>query len=584
MSYYDLMTPAAEDLLVVDRIADEFEFEWRRGSRPNLESFASRAPLHLRSRTINELVQLDVEYRRRVGERPTLDEYHRRLPNDLPVVPEDPSPASDSQDQFRSIGRYFVLARMKADGQGEVFLAVHPTATMVVLKFLRQDLDPELEFVIRREAEILAQLDHPFIAPVLDIDRHQGRLFIAVKYVAGQTLDQHAKRRKILPLDAARLVASVARTLADAHDKGIFHLDIKPRNVIIDSLERPHVIDFGAAWVCNARADDSRDASFLAGTLEFASPEQVRCQTDQVSATSDVFGLGTLLFFLLTGHPPYRGPDTSIVKMLATRAEVPKLDSNVPAAIRRVVEKATSEQPRDRYHNARDLATDLEQAIAAPEKRTRLVLAVAAVATVAMLTLAAWKFSVPTPKPPQDPTNLVVNIVEQQGRMPIERSRTIEANDELEIQVQVPHDVAASMWLLDSSGILHPLGAIDRTSTDRMLRYPKPGTLVKIPTKHTAWTVFCLTSSELAPTQPQVENVLQDASLDVSFPPGTILRATSGSIESFSIGTRSTLQVVNDNAEDAQAREFLDHIRSRALSQGLGISAIAFGIQQDSAR
>src|SRR5207253_8820400 len=133
----------------------------------------------------------------------------------------------------------------------------------------------------------------------------EGRPFVVMEHVPGLTLQEFADQHRPSPRQAARLVAELARAVAYLHARGIIHQDIKPRNVLVDDQGRPRLIDFGLARLRHAWCDDTGD--WIGGTADYMSPEQARGRSDQIGTWTDVFGLGGLLYRLLTGRPLYRG-------------------------------------------------------------------------------------------------------------------------------------------------------------------------------------------------------------------------------------------------------------------------------------
>src|SRR5207244_3541115 len=146
------------------------------------------------------------------------------------------------------IGKYTVLRHLDQGGQAAVFLALHPSlGREVVLKLGHSGLHALQRDALVKEGRILAELDHPFLARIYDLDIHEERPFLVMEYVHGQNLEQYAKQQVLTPIQCAQMLAKIARALALAHQRGVIHRDLKPRNLLIDANGEPRIIDFGLA-------------------------------------------------------------------------------------------------------------------------------------------------------------------------------------------------------------------------------------------------------------------------------------------------------------------------------------------------
>ena len=204
-----------------------------------------------------------------------------------------------------SIGRYRIVGELDSGGQAAVYRAVHPTLPRdLAIKIAHEPTEIDRS-LLRGDAEILCELDHPNLVRVHDLDVHDGRPFVAMEFVRGRNLHQVAEQAPPSPAQAAAWVAEVAWALAYVHSRGIVHQDIKPKNIMLDESGRPRLIDFGMArW---RHAWSSNRAGPSGGTLAFMAPEQARGESKRVGEPSDIFGLGGVLYFLLTGKAPFGG-------------------------------------------------------------------------------------------------------------------------------------------------------------------------------------------------------------------------------------------------------------------------------------
>jgi predicted Ser/Thr protein kinase len=289
-----------------------------------------------------------------------------------------------------AVGKYPVVGRLGGGGQGEVYRAVHPELGQdLVIKLARQPLGPGGidRDLLAAEGRLLAELRHDNLVRVYDLGVHDGRVFLAMEFVRGCTLEQYAERGKLAPRQAAAVVAELARAVAYLHGRGVVHQDLKPRNVLIDEEGRPRLIDFGLARLRDAWAGDADGPS--GGTLAYMAPEQARGEAGKAGPAADVFALGAVLYFLLTGHSPFVGRDTAEVWDRARRGDFDRAalgQPGVPRRLARVALRAMALDPEARYPTAEALAADLGAFL----RRPRLVAAQAGVLLLAATAAGAW--------------------------------------------------------------------------------------------------------------------------------------------------------------------------------------------------
>jgi serine/threonine protein kinase len=262
------------------------------------------------------------------------------------------------------IGKYLVVGVLDAGGQATVYRVVHPgIGRELALKIAKRPWcggalagDPTVS-----EAQLLGDLDHPGLVRVHDLDVDAGRLFLVMEYVRGRSLHQFARDQPVNSRHAVRLVAQVARAAEAVHCRGIVHQDIKPRNILVDESGRARLIDFGTARWRHAWSIGEEGPS--GGTPEFMAPEQAQDKADLIGPRSDVFALGAVLYFLLTGRPPFQGQDRRAVWDSACRCDFDRevlKAKGVPRRLRRIVLKAMSATPSGRHPTAANLAAALE--------------------------------------------------------------------------------------------------------------------------------------------------------------------------------------------------------------------------------
>lgn len=265
-------------------------------------------------------------------------------------------------------GRYRLVRELGRGGFGVVFEARQlDLDRRVALKILSGQFEHDEAFKerFRREAAMLAHLESPYVVDLYDQGEYDGRLFIAMQFIDGR--DLHAMvRGDHLPQtsDVVEVVAQVSQGLADAHDAGLIHRDIKPSNILVRRYGDgwfPYLCDFGIA----REAGDARPhTTTTIGTFGYMAPE--RHQGAPASVQSDIYALGCVLWFALTGEPPYSGAteiEVAIAHMQQPVRTLPAGGATV-TALNQILSKSLAKDPADRYDNARQLRADLLDAVA----------------------------------------------------------------------------------------------------------------------------------------------------------------------------------------------------------------------------
>ncbi|MGE3807137.1 MAG: serine/threonine-protein kinase, partial [Gemmataceae bacterium] len=313
------------------------------------------------------------------------------------------------------IGKYQIVETLGRGGQAVVFRAVHPTLGKdVVIKLGLKAAETGQTSLLVTEGKLLARLNHANLVRVHDLDFHEGKPFLVMEYVRGGSLDVVARRSRPAPREAARLVAHVARAVATAHRVGIVHLDIKPANVLIDDHGTPLLADFGMARFCTV-LDDDRQKS-IGGTPRYMAPEQARGETDRIGPHSDIYALGGILYFLLSGHDPRGGSTLLEIMDKAGRGEMdwsPLEKSGAPRRLQAACRRALALKPEERYPSADAFAVELERFVHWHGRRRFLVAALAGAGLAAGTTYALW------PAPPAEwpvETQLLISDVERGGK------------------------------------------------------------------------------------------------------------------------------------------------------------------------
>jgi tetratricopeptide (TPR) repeat protein len=213
------------------------------------------------------------------------------------------------------------------------------------------------------EAAAIAVLDHPNIVPIYEVGEHEGLSYFAMKLIDGASLAQGLPASVADPRAAAQLLATVARAVYHAHQRGVLHRDLKPSNIVIDAQGQPHVTDFGLAKRVEGNSELTQSGAIL-GTPSYMAPEQASGNRKAITTATDVYGLGAVLYALLTGKPPFRG-DTVLETLDQVRQQSPEPPSGVGRDVDRDLEticlKCLEKEPARRYGSALELAEDLER-------------------------------------------------------------------------------------------------------------------------------------------------------------------------------------------------------------------------------
>jgi TolB-like protein/tetratricopeptide (TPR) repeat protein/predicted Ser/Thr protein kinase len=274
--------------------------------------------------------------------------------------------AVDRAKTLTDYGDYELLEEIGRGGQGVVYRArqksLNRTVALKVIGLGQWATEAHLKR-FRREAEAAASLDHSGIVPIYEVGERDGSCYFSMKLVEGGQLDAVVKREPMPIRQAVELIAKVARTVHYAHEHGILHRDIKPGNILLDQKGEPHLTDFGLARLIETESTVTRTLEVL-GTPSYMAPEQAVGNNEGVSSATDVYGLGAVLYQLLTGHPPFAGGTTyeTIKLLLDTEPRQPRLlNPKIDRDLSTICLKCLEKDSKRRYSSALALAEDLER-------------------------------------------------------------------------------------------------------------------------------------------------------------------------------------------------------------------------------
>ncbi|MCA9205919.1 MAG: serine/threonine protein kinase, partial [Planctomycetales bacterium] len=264
-------------------------------------------------------------------------------------------PANSERYEFESL--------IGVGGYANVYLALdrrlHRKVAVKVLRRERAKSSREIDQFLN-EARTVADLDHSGIVPVYDVAKLENGLpYVVMQYIAGQSLEQSFATRRYSLRESVELVSKLAMALQYAHQRGCFHRDIKPGNILLDRNGEPRISDFGLAV---RYADQGAKAGEIAGTPRYMSPEQVKGEAHRLDGRTDIWALGAILYRLLTGEMPFRGSSRELADEVLHRHPRPprQLNGAIPKDLEKICLRCLQKSPSDRYTSAVDLNGDLQ--------------------------------------------------------------------------------------------------------------------------------------------------------------------------------------------------------------------------------
>ena len=285
---------------------------------------------------------------------------------DALTLPPSESPESGPKRTIRYFGDYELLEEIARGGMGVVYKARQMSLNRPVA--LKMILAGQLasENDVKRfysEAEAAATLDHPNIVPIFEVGQHEGQHYFAMGYIDGPSLAAKLDAAGWPTSEAARLVRQIADAIQYAHARGVIHRDLKPQNVLLGADGVPRITDFGLA----KRSEDASNLTTtgqILGTPSYMSPEQAAGKTREIGPLTDVYSLGAILYALLTGRPPFEGPDviSTISRVIFEEPTSPRRHNpQVDQDLETITLKCLAKDPAERYSSARELADDLDR-------------------------------------------------------------------------------------------------------------------------------------------------------------------------------------------------------------------------------
>lgn len=358
----------------IDIVCDAYERSWRSGANPNLIDFLTGFEADVRETLFVELLYLDCELRAHNDEQLTHEFYLSRFPEfasaianvDLSQVSVKPASSRDSIAGCVVRFAHFELLEQLGNGSSGIVWKARDTSLrrMVALKLPRlQNMTEPERARFRREGRACAQLLHPNIVVIYQVGDEENCCYISSQLIEGWSLrDWLVHHGRLNHVEAVTIIVQLANALQHAHEQGVIHRDLKPGNVLVDHEGKPYLTDFGLARWIDQSVALTMDGHIV-GTPAYMSPEQARGDAVSVDKRTDIYGLGAILYELLTGQPPFEGEMASVMhRVLNYDPPSPaKVDTKVPLDLETICLKAMEKLPSDRYQSMQALADDLRR-------------------------------------------------------------------------------------------------------------------------------------------------------------------------------------------------------------------------------
>ena len=311
----------------------------------------------------------------------------------------------------RTLSHFEILDELGRGAMGVVYRARDTKLNRdVAIKVLPEDFagDEERLARFRREAQLLASLNHPNIAAIYGLEESDGVHYLTLELVPGETLAERLARGRLSVEEALRIARQIVEALEEAHEKGVIHRDLKPANVKLTEDGKVKVLDFGVAKAFSGAAADvdssqsptlTRDgtrAGVIMGTAAYMSPEQARGKT--VDKRSDIFSFGSVLYEILAGRKAFAGGDVSeiLAAVIKTEPDTSALPVDLDPRLRRLLERCLNKDPRERLRDIGDARLEIEDSrtrpdVDAPVSTWRRSLPWALAAMMAIAAFASWR-------------------------------------------------------------------------------------------------------------------------------------------------------------------------------------------------
>jgi hypothetical protein len=472
----------------------------------SLESLLREADGTGREELLRQALEVELSRRVQRGEKPRREEYFQRFPDQAEVIAGvfDEPPGTGTEESLtdspgescpRMLGKFQVIGRLGSGSQGSALLARDPDlGRLVVLKRYDAPAGIRGDDGVRWDGQAISRLRSRYVPQSYDIERIDGELILVMEYIPGRNLREVTRSSRLGLAAAARIIEQVAEGLEAVHACGLVHRDIKPENIVMGEDHVPRLVDFGLAAHLGSPALGS-----VTGTPPYMAPEQARGQSERIDGRTDLYGLGSVLYAMLTGQPPHPGStsDESLEHarnglVLAPRA----VNRSVPRDLERIVLKTLEPDPTLRYATASELRRAL--------RRRRLSRRYGPVGLSVGFLLAAAAFLALVhhlvdkrenqPVPPLSIAAQPLIKVERSGHeFPLEEVVPLVTGDKLWIECDLPGGWQASAFWFDTEGRLTellPVKIVRGKVVDR-LSYPPDDAITVIGPPGTELIFIC---------------------------------------------------------------------------------------------
>ena len=379
------MQPSASESTdeVADDLVARFNAAWSNGEPTTIERFLAAAGGEEPAEDeLFELIYTEVVLREQAEEFPTHAEYRRRFPEhadrvgrlfevheavrdaSLPGLGNGRTGTNPTAEPTPMFGNYELLEEVGRGGMGIVYRARHNVSDEIVaLKVIRSGSFAGEEEAKRFQSEVetASRVRHPGLVPIIESGECGGMQYLVMEFIDGSDLAERVEGGPLESAEAARIIMKVAEALHAVHESGIIHRDLKPHNVLIDAAGQPRLTDFGVARLVDQDARLTSTGQII-GTPGFMPPEQVSGKRLEVDVRSDVYALGGVLYFLLTGRAPFSAKDAvgTLLNTVVMDATPPRtLNPRVDPRLERICLNCLEKDPKNRYGSALELADEL---------------------------------------------------------------------------------------------------------------------------------------------------------------------------------------------------------------------------------